>query len=149
MLPFLLFSALSIFSVIILLFRKSKIYEFELITYIILAPIILIILPIATLIIASQLEVKSSNIALVLISMIINFCFIISLSTFNEIKKVKDYNYYSRIVVEFEDKIITSNNDFYYIGKTKLFIFFYSALDKTSIAYSSNKLKSIKYAFNN
>ncbi|MFC4792245.1 hypothetical protein ACFPAF_09140 [Hymenobacter endophyticus] len=145
--PLLIIASVIVFSIIILFFKRTKIYTFELISYIALIPLLAIFLPAIILMIFINLEINSKTDSLLITSMIINFCIVILLSTINEIKKVKHFRYYNQIIVEFENETLTSDDDFYFIGKTKSHVFFYCLSKNSSIAYNTSKLKSIQYKF--
>lgn len=144
---FLLLAITLFLLMMIFLFFRPKIYNFELITYIIATPIIVILIPLITIEIGININNKLFQEVLTSLSLIVSFSSLIMLSTFNEIRKVK-YGYYSNTIVELENEIIVSNDSRFYVGKTKSFFFFYSTSDRASMAYSCSKLKCIKYTPN-
>ena len=145
-LSFLLITEIMIL-MIILLFKSNKIEIFELTSYSVIIPIIITIIPLFIIFVNSYSNISLSNGILIVISLSISFFAMILLATINEIVKVKKYGYYSKIIVRFENEIISSTNNFYYVGKTKNFVFFYSSHEQSSTVYSSKNLKSITYNF--
>lgn len=141
---FLATTAISTILVIVFLFFRPKINNYELASYLVVVPIISLVIP--TLAIFASINGKTNDSQYVIMfSLIASFTIIIFLSTINEIIKVKYYKYYCNTIIELENETLESNSTYYYVGKTKSFIFFYSSIEKSSTAFSSLKLKSIKY----
>ncbi|WP_157886786.1 hypothetical protein [Hymenobacter sp. PAMC 26628] len=129
---------------LLILWRRPKIENFELARYIWAWPTITILVPMMSLESGSYYSIQSFQQYVIILSLIISFTFLILLATWNEIQKVKT-GYFSNVEVEFESDTLKSNVTEFYVGKTKSYLFFYSTQNKTSTAYLTGKLKSIKY----
>ena len=145
LLPVMVVSIVLLIIVISILWKRSKIYNFELISYVLSWPLIIIAIPIVVMELRTTLEFNISPQVTVAITLIISFGFLVMLATYNEIKKVKKFGLYKNIIVKFAASEVMSNTDEYFIGKTKSFVFFYSSVNKTATAYAASDLKSISY----
>jgi hypothetical protein len=144
LLPMMLGGLAFIIAVLIFLWKRPRINRFELSRYVWALLIISVLLPLVSVEIGAHVVTSNSQQLAVDVALILSFSFMILLATWNEIEKVKR-GYFSNVEVQFDDLIIKSTATNYYIGKTKSYLFFYSADNCAPIAYSTNKLKSINY----
>ena len=127
-----------------ILWRRPKIENFELVSYVWAWPVITMLVPTVALESSAYSGIQSLQQYVIIFSLVVSFTTLILLATWNEIQKVKA-GYFSNVEVEFESNTLKSSATEFYIGKTKSYLFFYSTQTKASTAYSTGKLKSIKY----
>lgn len=111
-------------SAIIFSFTRSRITNFERVTYVLLGFLVVLILPLFALYVPILIGGTVNASIVVIIMLIINFFLMIMLATYNEIFKVKNRKYFSNTKVEFDGFFAPSGA--YYIGQVKSFIFFYN-----------------------
>ncbi|RYE20861.1 MAG: hypothetical protein EOP45_10405 [Sphingobacteriaceae bacterium] len=128
-------------SAIVFSFSRSKITNFERITYLFLGFVIVFVLPLFTLYIPI-LNGGAVNPGITIVAMLIaNFFVMIMIATYNEIFKVKNRKYFSNTKVEFDG--LSVPNGAYYIGQVKSFIFFYNPTLRQSTTFKTDKIKEM------
>lgn len=128
---------------IIFSFTRSKITNYERLTYVFLGFIVIFVLPFLTILMPSWLGGVMNAREIILMMLIVNFFVMILLATYNEIFKVKNRKYFSNTKVEFDGLFVPSGA--YYIGQVKSFIFFYNPVSRQSITFKTDKIKGIMY----
>jgi hypothetical protein len=130
-------------SAIIFSFTRSRITNFERVTYALLGFCVVLVLPLFALYIPVLIGGTINSNIIVVTMLVINFFIMIMLATYNEIFKVKNRKYFSNTKVEFDGFLAPSGA--YYIGQVKSFIFFYNPILRQSITFKTDKIKSIIY----
>lgn len=124
---------------------RKKIISRERWTYVGLTALVVFVIPLTVIEAGRYAAPFIKPVAIVSIGLVLNFFVIILLATWNEIYKVKA-GYFKDVEVSFESDIIAGLPEgCYYVGKVKCYVFFFSPSDGQSIAYSTDKLISIKY----
>jgi hypothetical protein len=144
LLPLMIIGFVFLLVLLLILWKRPKIEKFELVRYVWAWPIITMLVPMVALESSAYSGIQPLQQYVIILSLVVSFTTLILLATWNEIQKVKA-GYFSNVEVEFENNTLTSNSTEFYIGKTKSYLFFYSTQTQTSTAYSTGKLKSIKY----
>ena len=138
-------SGMVLIALIAFMWKRKRIYNFELVRFVWAWVLIAIVLPMITLETSAYYKIQSFQYYIVIVSLILSFALLILLATWNEIEKVKNHGDSNGTLVEFEDCTMKFIATDLYVGKTKSYLFFYSAITKSSTAYSTSKLKSIQY----
>ena len=128
---------------IIFSFSRSKITNFERVTYLLLGFIAIFILPLFTLYIPILNGGAVNPSITIVVILITNFFVMIMIATYNEIFKGKNRKYFSNTKVEFDG--LSVPNGAYYIGQVKSFIFFYNPTLRQSTTFKTDKIKEIVY----
>lgn len=90
-------------------------------------------------------NVKINKLTIVFIISALNLCFFAGISGISEAHKVKLTNYYFGSTFELDDgKIIQSNSEKYYIGKSKEFLFFYKPKEELTQIIPVSRIKNIE-----
>ncbi|HET9505210.1 MAG TPA: hypothetical protein VFO93_16825 [Hymenobacter sp.] len=130
-------------SAIIFSFTRSKITNFERVTYALLGFFVVLVLPLLALYMPVLIGGTVNANIIVVIMLVVNFFLMIMLATYNEIFKVKNRKYFSNTKVEFDG--FSAPSGAYYIGQVKSFIFFYNPIIRQSTTFKTDNIKAIVY----
>lgn len=130
-------------------FRSTNIYFYEYILWIGLLIIAIYLNPILIfefkrLLLLNGIEMNTLSVYFIIAAT--NLFVFAGISGFNEVNKVKNHNYYKGTEFILEDaNVIISNEQKYYIGKTKQFLFFYDSNKEETEVIPISNIKRMKY----
>ena len=82
---------------------------------------------------------------LILVMGAITMIFYVVGSAYNEINKVKKFNYFKGTEFVINNKKVTSTEKYYYVGQTKKYIFFYNSEQDYSEVFPIEKVEKFKF----
>jgi hypothetical protein len=141
------FFGIGIISACIYFFIRPNILKHELWLYFICLLIGFIAIPIFSvevkIALAKFYTINTSVYNVFFFILLATFIFFAIANAYNEAYKVKKKKYYSEMIFEFDYGKFKCTNDFYYIGKTKNYLFFYNSIEESSTIIPVSRLKGI------
>lgn len=127
-------------------YLRKNIHWFETLLNIVLSWIAFWLLPILLFEIRISTDISSSGMSNYYIIIIaISLALYSIMSAFNEAYKVKHYKHYQGTEVELEDEIITSDDEYYYVGHSKNYIFFFDPEVKAAEVWPIATVKRFRF----